>query len=62
MEAAPVTWPKVAESSVVLMPLYWTVLKTLLAVTRASKERVSPSWTVRERAAETRTLPGPSME
>ena len=46
----------------VLMPLYCTVLKTFEAVTRASKERVSPSCMVRESAAVAETVPGPSME
>jgi hypothetical protein len=60
--AVDVTCPKVREFRVVSMPEYCTVLKTLLAVIRASKERVSPRGTVRESEASTATVPGPIIE
>ncbi len=62
MAAALVTSPKFAEFSVVLTPLYCTVLNTLFAVTRASKELDPPSCTVRDSEAATATVPGPSIE
>ena len=43
-------------------PEYWTVLKMLLAVIRASKFRVSPSDTVRDSDPLVDTVPGPSIE
>ena len=62
MAAALVTSPNVREFSTTLIPLYWTVLKTLVAVTRASKERVSLRVMVRDKEALVETVPGPSME
>src|ERR1700679_3742407 len=44
------------------MPLYCTVLKALVACTRASNELVPPNCTVRDRAALIETVPGPSIE
>ena len=43
-------------------PEYWTVLKTLLAVARISKVRVSEKRMVLESDAFTETVPGPGME
>src|SRR5947207_15790389 len=57
-----VTCPNVGEFSVVSIPEYCTVLKTLLAVTLASNERVSPRPTVRDSEASTATIPGPSID
>ncbi len=62
MFAVDVTCPKVRELTVVSIPEYCTVLKTLFAVTRISKERVSPSATVRDNDPSTATVPGPSIE
>jgi hypothetical protein len=62
VDATDDTWPNVGEFSVVLIPEYWIVLKTLLAVTRASNDRVLPSCTVRESDEFTDTTPGPSIE
>jgi hypothetical protein len=46
--AAPLTWPKLEELSVVFTLPYCTVFKALFAVMRASKLRVPPKLTVRE--------------
>ena len=46
----------------VSMPEYWTVLKTLVAVTRASSDLVSLKAKVRESEESTATVPGPWME
>ena len=62
MPAAEVTWPYVPDPRVVSTPEYWTVLKTLLAVARISKVRVSEKRTVLESDAFTETVPGPGIE
>src|SRR5215469_5932845 len=68
MAATDVTCPKelcVAAStpvkSVVFTPEYCTVLKTLLAVARTSKLRVSPSCMVFDRDILFCTIPGPGI-
>jgi hypothetical protein len=60
--AADVTCPKVREFSVVSIPEYCTVLKTLFAVILTSNERVSPSETVLASEPSTATVPGPSTD
>ena len=62
MPAAPLTWPKLEELSVVLTPEYCTVFKALFAVMRASKLRVPPKLTVRESDPLTVSVPGIWME
>ena len=62
VDATDETCPNVGELSVVLMPAYWIVLKTLFACTRVSNERVLPRVKVRESEEFTETTPGPSME
>ena len=59
---APVTWPKVVELIDVLTPPYWTVFSALFALMRASKLRVPPKVTVREREPLMETVPGSSIE
>src|SRR5579862_1625761 len=69
MAPAEVTWPNALLRSdsnpvkrVVSTPEYCTVLKTLLAVARISKLRVSPSCMVFESDMLFWMVPGPGME